>query len=81
MDAMIKEAHKYSIRNIPELAKSKMAGCYYCRSTFQSSAVTETTDNGMTALCPKCGMDSVLPDSSPFKLSEETLTALNKYWF
>ncbi len=77
----IKEASKYSIYNSPELEKSKMAGCYHCKSIFESSNVSETTDDGKTALCPNCNIDSVLPDSSPFKIDENTLIKLNKYWF
>jgi len=77
----IKEAHKYSISNISNLNKSKKAGCYYCKSIFNASEVKETTDNGETALCPKCGIDSVLGDSSPFKIEIKTLAKLNNYWF
>ncbi len=77
----IKKASKYSIYNMSELEKSDKAGCYYCKSIFDISEISETTDNGKTAMCPKCGIDSVLPDSSPFKLDKNTLTELNKYWF
>jgi len=77
----IKEASKYSIYNMPELEKSNKAGCYHCMSTFEPSEISETTDDGKTAMCPKCGIDSVLPESSPFKLDIQTLTELNKYWF
>ncbi|MBC7861858.1 MAG: cytoplasmic protein [Bacteroidia bacterium] len=64
-----------------ELKKSQLAGCYYCKKTFLPSEIAETTDDGKTALCPKCGIDSVLPDTSPYKLDAETLAALRKYWF
>lgn len=77
----IKEASKYSIYDMSELQNSSQAGCYYCKSIFDTSAIKETTDEGKTALCPKCGIDSVLPDSSPFALDIETLSKLNKYWF
>ena len=77
----IKEASKYSIYNMAELANSIIAGCYYCKSIFKATEISETTDDGKTALCPKCDIDSVLPDSSPFQLNTETLSALNKYWF
>ncbi|MDO5978945.1 cytoplasmic protein [Flavivirga spongiicola] len=77
----IKRASKYSIYNMSELEKTNKAGCYHCKSTFDTSEILETTDDGKTAMCPKCGIDSVLPDSSPFKLDKKTLTKLNNYWF
>ena len=77
----IKEASKYSINNMSELEKSKTAGCYYCMSIIEPSKITETTDDGKTAICPNCGIDSVLPESSSFKIDQNTLKELNKYWF
>ena len=77
----VQEASTYSIYNMKELKKSKKAGCYHCTSIFDSSDITETVDHGETAMCPKCGIDSVLPESSPFILDLETLAILNRYWF
>ena len=77
----IKKASEYSINNMEELANSKLAGCYYCKSIFSTDEIKETIDEGKTALCPKCGIDSVLFNSSNFKINSETLVALNKYWF
>ena len=37
---------------------------------------------GMTALCPGCGIDSVLPDRTyGFKLTKELLAAMSAKWF
>jgi hypothetical protein len=36
-------------------------------------------DNGHTALCPHCGIDSVLPDTVP--LEAAFLEAMRKHWF
>jgi hypothetical protein len=36
--------------------------------------------NGATALCPFCGVDSVLPDNT-IDLSEELLNEMHKVWF
>ena len=77
----IKKASEYSIYNMAELARSNLAGCYHCKSIFKADEIKETIDDGKTALCPKCGTDSVLPDSSPFQIDSKTLLALNQYWF
>lgn len=37
---------------------------------------------GMTALCPRCGIDSVLPDRTyGFRLTRELLQAMARRWF
>ncbi len=77
----IKEASKYSIYNMSGLMQGEMAGCYYCLSVFKVSKIKETTDNGKTALCPECGIDSVLSDRSPYVLNKKNLQILYKYWF
>ena len=76
-----KEASKYSIRNKEQLEQSKLAGCYYCCEIYDVSEIKEWTDGGLTALCPKCVIDSVLGDASPYKIEKETLQELKKYWF
>lgn len=78
---MMKEASDYSIYNMVEIHKSELVGCYYCKNIYMASLITETTDEGKTALCAKCGIDRVLPDTSPFKLDANTLAELNKRWF
>ena len=61
-------AGKASFENWESVRKSKMCGCYYCRSIFPSSDVGEedwTPDrHGRTVLCPKCSIDSVIGDAS-----------------
>jgi hypothetical protein len=37
---------------------------------------------GTTAICPRCGIDSVLPDNTPgVPLNTELLTAMCEYFF
>lgn len=64
-----------------EIRKSKLVGCYHCMQIYSPSEITETTDEGKTAMCAKCGIDSVLPDTSPYELDKETLKKLNEFWF
>lgn len=77
----IDEASKFSICNMPALKNATLAGCYRCISIFPPSDITETTDDGQTAMCPKCGVDSVLPDTPDFAINIDSLTRLNKRWF
>lgn len=34
-----------------------------------------------TALCPYCGIDSVIGESSSFPITPEFLKAMHRYWF
>lgn len=35
------------------------ASCYYCLEYFPANEITEWVDNHLTAVCPRCGIDSV----------------------
>ncbi len=77
--------HKLSSRNRDLIEGTRHCGCFFCLETFEASAVTEWTPepNGgdVTALCPKCGVDSVLPAREGAKVDREILLAMRAYWF
>jgi hypothetical protein len=79
--ADVREAHKRSIRHRGELEASTVCGCFHCLSTFPPGEIVEWTDDGETAMCPKCGIDSVLGDRSGFPLSNEFLSIMRAHWF
>ena len=68
---------RFCTRHREHLAESERAGCFHCLSMFPPAEITEwidepdTTDgssgapapDGVTALCPRCGIDAVLPSS------------------
>jgi len=41
-----------------------MCGCYYCYKIYISQQVQDYVNSGTCVLCPKCGIDSVLPDAT-----------------
>lgn len=73
-------AINFATSNKQDLMKSDKAGCYYCRKIYPASEVKEFIEGEDTALCPKCGIDSVLPDSV-YDLSIEKLRELHQFWF
>lgn len=83
--------HRFCTSNRPLLERSEQAGCFYCEALFHPSEIqdwidgrqveTGSTDDGVTALCPHCGIDAVLPSAAPIRLSSELLAAMNKHWF
>ena len=87
------DAHKHCSRHGEELARSDRAGCFYCLAVFNSAEISEWVDEGgdgfvdaprndSTAICPKCGIDSVIGDASGFPVTDESfLREMNKLWF
>jgi hypothetical protein len=83
--------HRLSSDNRPLLGRSSRAGCFYCCAVFSPAEVTDwvdgpqvetgSTDDGVTALCPKCGIDSVIPETEGRSLTTELLAEMKTFWF
>ncbi len=78
-------AHKYAARNRWDILSSSICGCFYCLRTFDSTLIEDWVDDvdgvGMTALCPLCGIDSVLGSHSGYPVEEGFLRKMKEYWF
>jgi hypothetical protein len=78
-------AHRFSIRHRESIQKSPACGCFYCLAIFTPNDITEWVDiengEGQTALCPKCGIDSVIGSDSSFPISLDFLTKMQQHWF
>lgn len=83
--------HRFSFRNRDLLETSERAGCFYCQELFDASEIQEWVDEdpaesakgirGVTAVCPRCGIDAVIPSSVPLPLSKELLAEMHAHWF
>lgn len=75
-------AHKFSIANETAIRKSKECGCFFCLKIFDPEEITNwiSDKQGRTALCPYCGIDSVLPGSS-IRFDRDFLEGMYKLWF
>jgi len=73
----IEDAPKESSGNWTEAESSDVCGCYFCITLINPLSIEVWADCGKTALCPKCGVDAVLPgvDSIHF------LARANEMWF
>ena len=60
-----------------------MCGCFYCLLVYPASEISEWIEDrgGDTAECPKCGIDSVIPDASGFPLDAGFLETMKRWWF
>ena len=80
-------AHKYSNNHRKELEHDKVCGCFCCIKIFKPSEIKifleadNDCDREGTAICPYCGIDSVIGESSGYPITKEFLTAMNEYWF
>ena len=78
-------AHRHSIRHRDEVLASEICGCFYCGAIFPPDDITEWTDEwesiGQTALCPRCGIDSVIGAESGYPVTAEFLSHMKGHWF
>ena len=82
----IREAHRHAIRHRTELLASEQCGCFYCLEVYSPAEISNWTDSndegvGQTALCARCGLDSVIGNLAGFPLTREFLAAMKQYWF
>ena len=89
--ADLEQIHKASSHHRERVEHSILCGCFYCLASFPPSEIQEwvdgpaggeDSDRGVTALCARCGIDSVLPDDIPdAPITSELLKAMHAYWF
>ena len=81
MPTEIVAAHGHSSDNKNEISKSNRCSCFYCLESFPSDEVRQWVNGENTAICPNCGIDSVIGDASGLSLNKEFLISMKKYWF
>ena len=78
----LKKAHQYCTKNKEQLIESNICGCFYCCKIYSPKEIKEYLNEGDgTALCPYCGIDSVIAENSRFKITKEFLKKMHDYWF
>lgn len=80
---ILEDAHKASFCNGLHITHPQKCGCYYCMKVFDSSEIWEWVEdkNGPTAICPYCGIDTVLHEDAGYPLTKEFLEEMYKRWF
>ena len=78
----VKSMHQHATRNRQEIESSKICGCFYCLQTFPPITIEDWCGEGETAICPKCGIDSVLGDAGVVTATEkDVLQQMHRFWF
>jgi len=76
------KAHHHCANHRRELEASAICGCFFCHATFEVTDIREWVDAANTAVCPACGVDSVLGVASGYPVAEPAfLAAMHRRWF
>lgn len=76
------EAHKFSINHKRELKNDVKCGCFYCLEIFNPKEITNwIADTSGTAICPYCGVDSIIGAYTGYPITTEFLEQMRQYWF
>lgn len=93
--ADLESVWRFCARHRDLLERSDQAGCFYCLAQFPPTAIEDWVDEppsasgsltgmpeakGVTALCPRCGIDAVLP-SAAVCLDAQLLVEMQAYYF
>lgn len=82
-----RRAHSAASNHMEQLKQDKRCGCFYCLRIYNPAEIEEwiiddnPIDKDGTAICPYCGVDSVIGESSGFPLTDEFLKKMKKTWF
>jgi hypothetical protein len=80
------DAHRRCSNHRDAVLRAKRCGCFYCCAVFAPGEITDWVDPasddmqaGTTALCPKCGIDSVIPMDPG--MDTAFLQRMKEHWF
>jgi NAD-dependent SIR2 family protein deacetylase len=76
----VKDAPKHSWNNHTAMSTSTLCGCYKCTTIMKTEEIEEWTDYGKTALCPKCGCDCIIPESTGIPMNEDSMKQIQDFW-
>ena len=85
--ADLEKAHEYASKHRQELEKDKVCGCFWCMEIYNPEEIKRWVSGDAdpekqdTALCPRCGVDAVIGESSGYLITKEFLGEMHKYWF
>jgi hypothetical protein len=79
-ETLIKQAPMMAWKNRKAMLESALCGCYQCLAIMSTEDIEEWTDYGMTAMCPKCGCDCLIPQSNSIPMDEGSMKELKDHW-
>ena len=73
--------HKSSFWNKDLLKKHDVCGCFYCKKIFKTDEIYWWIDDDKTAMCPYCGIDSVIGPACGYPLTAGLLYIMGNLYF
>jgi hypothetical protein len=78
--------YAYSTNHREKLKNDDICGCFYCIKIFSPTEIVEWCDEkengeGVTAICPFCGIDAIICASTGLPLTLELLQIFSLYDF
>lgn len=79
----LSEWEKHSKNNELEILRSKECACYFCGNIFSARKVSDWASDGKgaSAICPHCGMETVVGDASGIELSKASVEKATSAYF
>lgn len=77
----VMSAHAFTSNHRDQLVLSDVCRCFYCLETFFPAEIEERTDEGGTAICPKCGVYAVIGSASGVPLDTAFFQQMHQHWF
>ena len=86
-------AHRHSSHHRAEIEASAVCGCFHCVQLFPpaeiiawtgwepGTAEEQETADAETALCPRCGSESVIGDKSGYRIDAQFLSHMHAAWY
>ena len=74
-------AHELCTNNRRKLEEAQVCGCFYCMRIFDPKEIVWEDETDHTAMCPYCGIDSVLPESATLLITKPFLKKMHEFWF
>jgi hypothetical protein len=74
-------AHTLSDNHRERVLHSDRVGCFYCGCVYPPDRIHEWIDAGQTAVCPYCGIDSVIAGNTGLLDEEFFLERMHIRWF
>jgi hypothetical protein len=74
--------HAAAVNNRHTVEASRLCGCFSCETIFHAWEVADYTERDFSAICPRCQIDSILPDAVPeVRLSQSLLRQMRVQYF
>ena len=75
------KAHQFCSNHKEELVNDEICGCFSCLEIFSPKEIEMwLNDSKGTAICPYCGIDSVIGESSGYSITKEFLKEMQEHW-